>query len=103
MLPLVDRAGKRMPWSPYPYDSFGKHAFQLREYALAREAFMAAAERAPHRSSVYKQIADCSIKLGELEIARQYLEKALLWYPHDPRLGSKIRCLERLEAKQAPP
>tara|TARA_B100000809_G_scaffold141929_1_gene139490 strand:- start:2177 stop:3196 length:1020 start_codon:yes stop_codon:yes gene_type:complete len=102
LLPLVDRVGKRTPWSPYPYDSFGKHAFQLREYALAREAFMAAAERAPHRSSVYKQIADCSIELGELKVAREYLEKALLWYPHDPRLSSRIRRLERLEAKQAP-
>jgi hypothetical protein len=103
LLPLVERAGKLIPWSPYPYDSFGKHAFQFREYALAREAFMAAAERAPHRSSVYKQIADCSINLGELEIAREYLEKALLWYPHDPQLSSRIKSLEIIEAKQAPP
>lgn len=103
LLPLVDRTAKRMPWSPYPYDSFGKHAFQLREYALARDAFMAAAERAPHRSSVYKQIVDCSIELGELKVAREYLEKALLWYPHDQRLNARIRRLEKLEAKQAPP
>ncbi len=82
---LAARAGKGLPFSPYPWTILGRTAKARGDWALAARAYREAVLRTPHRAAFHRHFAEALLEIGEKDEARRQFRLALEWYPADPK------------------
>jgi hypothetical protein len=81
VLPAAAAAQRAMPWNPAPPLMLGAWAESQGLHGLARDAYAAAASRAPHRGGLWRRLARAAAAAGDAPLAAAAEERAALWSP----------------------
>ena len=93
---LAEDAAARLPLSPYPWALLGRTARRKGQSAVAVRAFEEACRVVPHRSAYQRLLCESLLRVGDVKSAREALERALEWYPHDPDIQALQRRFSEL-------
>ncbi|NOY80397.1 MAG: O-antigen ligase family protein [Kiritimatiellaeota bacterium] len=99
---LAVRAGEGLPFSPYPWTTFGRIARARGDWGLVARAYREAVLRAPHRAAFHRHFAEALLEIGEKNEARRQFRLAREWYPTDPKNQSLAQRLGLDERSNCP-
>ena len=91
---LLEKVATDQPNRAYSYNSLAGVYFAMKNYSTAVDYYKKCLEIAPYIGDYNSDLALCYEEQGEKEKAKEYYQKAILYYPNDYETRASLRKLE---------